>query len=270
MTETQGTGYTLTLSDAEVQRYRMMAQIAKDSEADIWQLAGISTGARVGDIGCGPGAMLPALAESVGASGSVVGVDGDAQAVAAAQALVAAAGLANVSVQQGRAEDTGLEPGSLDAVMMRHVLAHNQPTEQAIVDHLAALVRPGGTVFLLDIFAPGMTLRPAVPEVVDIFDKYEQFHALRGNDLRVGTRLDKLLTNAGLDLLDFRGTYVIVTPPPGTGIRPPAWAAREQMRDAGIITDDDIAQWDRIFTERDADPPMLFNPVFTAVGRKPA
>ena len=262
-----GTGYTLTLSDAEVQRYRLMAQIAKDSEADIWQLAGITTGARVGDIGCGPGAMLPALAESVGAAGSVAGVDGDPQAVAAAQALVEAAGLSNVSVQQGRAEDTGLEPGSFDAVMMRHVLAHNGPTEQTIVDHLATLVRPGGAVYLLDIFAPGMTVRPAEAELVDMFEKYEQFHALRGNDLRVGTRLDTLLANAGLEVLDFRGSYVIVTPPPG--IRPPFWAAREQMRDAGVITDDDIARWETILTERDANPPTLFNPVFTAVGRKP-
>ena len=268
MTDAQGTGYTLTLSDAEVARYRMMAERAKESEADVWALAGIAPGARVGDIGCGPGAMLPALAEIVGSSGSVVGVDGDPSAVAAAQALVDAAGLANATVHEGRADATGIAPESLDVAMMRHVLAHNGPAEQRIVDHLASLVRPGGAVFLLDVFMPGMTTQPDYAEFDEMLAKYEQFHAMRGNDLRVGVRLDRLLAASGLDVELFRGDYTIVTPPPG--VRPPVWWAREAMRDAGVITDDDIARWDAWMTSIEANPPTLFNSSFVAVGRKPS
>ena len=36
-----------------------------------------------------------------------------------------------MGVREGRAESTGLEPGSFDVVMMRHVLAHNGRTAQA-------------------------------------------------------------------------------------------------------------------------------------------
>ena len=98
--------YPLELDQTEVERYRTMAEAARQAEADLWEPAGIMPGARVADVGCGPGAMLPALAAAVGPEGPVVAVDADPEAVAAATALVAAAGLANVTVQQGRAEAT--------------------------------------------------------------------------------------------------------------------------------------------------------------------
>jgi 2-polyprenyl-3-methyl-5-hydroxy-6-metoxy-1,4-benzoquinol methylase len=142
--------YPLELDQAEVERYRTMAKAARQAEADLWEPAGIVAGARVADVGCGPGAMLPALAAAVGPDGRVTAVDADPEAVAAATALVAAAGLANVAVQQGRADETGLEVGSLEVVMLRHVLAHNGGAEDVIVAHLATLLRPGGCLYLVD------------------------------------------------------------------------------------------------------------------------
>jgi cyclopropane fatty-acyl-phospholipid synthase-like methyltransferase len=90
------TGYTLQLSEAELVRYRMMALAAREAETDLWRLAGIAPGARVADVGCGPGAMFPAIVESVGAHGRVVGVDGVPATVAQAQGVVAANGWPNV------------------------------------------------------------------------------------------------------------------------------------------------------------------------------
>jgi SAM-dependent methyltransferase len=103
--------YPLELDQAEVERYRTMAEAARQAEADLWEPAGLVAGARVADVGCGPGAMLPALAAAVGPEGQVTAVDADPEAVAAATALVAAAGLGNVAVREGRADATGLAPG---------------------------------------------------------------------------------------------------------------------------------------------------------------
>jgi ubiquinone/menaquinone biosynthesis C-methylase UbiE len=131
------TDYALALSEEEVARYLAMAARARQEEAPAWAAAGIVPGARVADVGCGPGAALLAMAEVVGPTGTVVGVDADADAVATAQRLIGSSGLEQASVAIGSAEDTGLPQDGFDVVVLRHVLAHNGGREQAIVRHLA-------------------------------------------------------------------------------------------------------------------------------------
>jgi len=263
-------GYALRLDEGEVERYRMMAEQARAAEADLWELAGIGPGARVADVGCGPGAMLPALSGAVGPGGRVQAVDADPGAVAAARALADAAGLTNVEVAEGRADHTGLEPGSLDVVMLRHVLAHNGGAEDAIVAHLSTLVRPGGCLYLVDADGTAMRTLPEHADLADLSDRYAAFRAARGDDNRAGLRLADRLVRAGLEVVDFRGRYLIGEPP--SGVRPPGWAAREAMVTAGVATEADVQRWDRAFRELETAPvpPTVFAPFFTAVGRRPA
>jgi SAM-dependent methyltransferase len=262
--------YALELDPGEVERYRVMAEQARAAEADLWELAGIGPGASVADVGCGPGAMLPALSDAVGPEGRVQAVDADPEAVAAATALVAAAGLGNVSVAQARADHTGLEAGSLDAVMLRHVLAHNGGAEDAIVAHLATLVRPGGCLYLVDSDGTAFRTLPEHADLTDLHERYGAFRAARGDDNRAGLRLADRLARAGLEILEFRGRYFISQLPPA--VRPPSWAAREAMVAAGVATEDDVRRWDRAFQDVEAAPvpPTVFAPFFTAVGRRPA
>jgi len=262
--------YALRLDEGEVERYRMMAEQARAAEADLWELAGIRPGARVADVGCGPGAVLPALSAAVGPGGRVQAVDADPGAVAAARALADAAGLENVEVTEGRADHTGLEPGSLDVAMLRHVLAHNGGAEDAIVAHLATLVRPGGCVYLVDVDGTAIRLLPEHADLTDLDERFAAFRAARGDDNRAGLRLADRLARAGLEVVEFRGRYTIAEPPPG--VRPPSWAAREAMVTAGVATEDDVRRWDRAFQQAQASPlrPTIFAPIFTAVGRRPS
>jgi SAM-dependent methyltransferase len=265
------TEYALRLSEPEVLRYKAMAVSARESEGDLWTQTGIVGGAHVADIGCGPGAMLPALAELVGSTGRVVGVDRDDQAVAMAQALVAELGLSNVSVMRGSAEATGLDPASFDVVMMRHVLAHNGRTEQAIVDHAASLVRPRGCVYLVDGNGPALFMRGLDADLADMSEKYLQFHARRGNDLRTGLRLDLLAEAAGLETVAYRGWIGITTIPANAG-GGPAWAAREAMLADGVITEADILRWERAQQRQAAEGRALtvFPSVFALCARRPS
>jgi SAM-dependent methyltransferase len=264
-----GEGYALVLSEAEIGRYRLMAEQARAMEAEAWTLAGIVAGARVADVGCGPGALLPVLAELVGPPGSVHAMDGDPGAVAAAGALVEQLGLANVTVTQGRADATGLPPDSVDVAMLRHVLAHNGGAEAAIVGHLASVVRPGGCVYLVDVDLEALRIRPMDADLADLNSAYTAFHRARGNDLSVGLRLAELLQDAGLEVRGYEGRYSIVAAPPG--MRPPAWAARDAMVAEGAASADDVARWAAAFERGDAleRRPILFAPVFYAVGRRP-
>ena len=260
--------YSLQLGEVEIARYRFMAARARASEGDLWTSAGIVPGARVADIGCGPGRVLELLAELVGAAGHVSGVDGDPTAIAAAGSVVGGAG--NVDLRVGRADESGLELGSYDVVMLRHVLAHNGGAEQAIVDHLASLVRPGGCVYLVDVDLSLLRINPLPDALSDIFDRYVEFHRGRGNDPHVGLRLGELVRTAGLDQLEFRGRFEIAPFP--AGIRPAAMAASDDMVTQGVISVDDVHRWQDAFALLDGvtDRPSLFNPTFIAVGRRPA
>lgn len=261
--------YTLALSEAEIARYRLMAQHALAGESRQLDLAGVVDGAVVADVGCGPAAMSVALGALVGPSGHVIGVEREDEALAAARQLVAESGLDNVELRQGTATASGIPAGSVDVAMMRHVLAHNGGDEQRIVDHLATLVRPGGSVYLVDVDLTGMRVLDGDPDLDDLVDRYAEFHAARGNDPQIGLRLGQLLSGAGLELTDFTGSYNIQTMPPG--LRPPLWAARDAMLAQGAATEQDVARWGAAFDRIDAAEarPTLFAPLFTGVGRKP-
>ncbi|MBO3745590.1 methyltransferase domain-containing protein [Streptosporangiaceae bacterium NEAU-GS5] len=259
--------YALKLSDAEIFRYRKMAEMALEAERDEWAAVGIVPGAKVADIGSGPGAITAALSDLVGPSGRVWAVDRDPEAIATARVVAPAP---NVEFRTGTATETGLEPGCADVVMMRHVLAHNGGDEQAIVDHLATLARPGGgAVYLLDIDGAGLRIRPGMPEFEELDEAYRELHRRRGNDLQVGLRLEELLVAAGLEPVLFRGIYQIVKTVPG--MRPPSWAARDALLAEGLVTQDDLDRWNTAFERLDEEGISLtvFAAQLMAAGRRP-
>ncbi|HEV2760787.1 MAG TPA: methyltransferase domain-containing protein [Acidimicrobiales bacterium] len=261
--------YALKLNEAELGRYQFMAETAARMEGSLWAAAGVVQGATVADIGCGPGAISGVLARLVGPSGHVVAVDREPTAVEAARAAAAHVGVGNVSFQLGEAQDSGIAPGSVDVVMIRHVLAHNGGLEQAVVAHAASLVRPGGSVYLVDIEATGLRIRPSDPDLDDLNARYHEWHAQRGNDLSVGLRLGELLTAAGLETVHHEGRYQIISPPPG--MRPPSWAGRDAILAAGLATDSDIERWSAAFDRMDRSEtrPTMFMPLFFGYGRRP-
>ena len=260
------TGYALTVSEVEVRRYRFMAERAMAEEAEAWHRAGIGPGAVVADVGCGPAAVSVVIAELVGPEGRVIGIEPDHSARTVARQLITEAGVGNVELRPGSAIQTGIPPGSVDVVMLRHVLAHNGRDEQPIVDHLASLVRPGGSVYLVDADGTAVRTLDDDPELEDLPGRYAELHRRRGNDLRTGLRLGQLLTRAGLNVMLHEGRYAITPALPG--LRPPAWAARDAMVAQGIASAEDVRRWDAAFARMDAAPirPTFFVPTFIAVG----
>jgi hypothetical protein len=178
--------------------------------------------------------------------------------------------VANVTVGVGGAQDTGIPPGSVDVVMIRHVLAHNGSREAAIVADATTIVRPGGYVYLADVEMTGLRTRPADPTLADLDARYREWHARRGNDVSVGLRLGELLTTAGLEAVEHHGRFQIIVGPPG--FRTPAWAARDALVGDGLANSDDVGRWASAFDAMDLlDPrPTVFAPLFFAFGRRPA
>jgi len=110
------------------------------------ELLRIGPGATVLDVGCGTGVLLPALAELVGSSGRVVGLDYAPDLLAKARDRVRDADYAAVvELVEGDATRLPFESGSFDAAHIERVLMHLSDPGAAISE-MRRIVRPGGWV----------------------------------------------------------------------------------------------------------------------------
>ena len=269
MTEESSRGYTLELSEPERMRYRMMAGLARENEADLWEYAGIVPGARVADVGCGPGAVLTEIAQIVGPDGTAVGVEPGQPAREAAREELDSQGLEHVEVREGDGEDSGLDPGAWDCVMMRHVLTHTGDAAERIVAHLATLLAPGGHLYLVDVDLDATRSSPADPDIKEQFERYAAFHRALGNDVRMGARLGTLVRAAGLEVAEHRGTFQRV-PAMLLADGGPLVSAQDAMIAEGILKEDEVEAWSaarqRFAAQPDAE---MWFATFIAIGRKP-
>jgi SAM-dependent methyltransferase len=253
----------------DLARDRDMAVRAEEYEEAAWALAGIVPGARVADIGCGPGSILVQLARLVAPTGTVVGVEPSAEVREAANALVEIENVTNAVIIEGTPLQTGLEPASFDLVMQRHVLLYNGGAEKDIVSHLASLLRPGGALYLLETDLDGVRIQNADPDISDLWERWREMMGRRGNDASIGPGLAALVRDAGLNVTDADARFDVVELTPQ--LRPPSWAARDALVDAGLATADDVARWDNAFVclAHQPEPTVAYVPIYRVVARHP-
>jgi SAM-dependent methyltransferase len=110
--------------------------------------SGASHGKHVLDVGCGCGQTSLQLAERVGESGSVLGVDISRPMLARARERAQEQGVAQVRFAEGDAQTVAFEPGSVDLVFSRFgVMFFADPV--AAFRNLRRAVRPGGRLTFL-------------------------------------------------------------------------------------------------------------------------
>ncbi len=146
-----GPGHHHDFSDVE-----RFAAIFDDPERDEWQrprdvlgLLELSEGAVVADVGAGTGYFAPHLSSAVGAGGRVFALDVEEAMVAHMRSRFAEAGLDNVEARQVATDDPGLEPGSVDRILIVDTW-HHIGDRGAYAAQLARALRPGGFVLVID------------------------------------------------------------------------------------------------------------------------
>lgn len=157
---------------------------------------------RILDVGSGLGQFTRAMASAISDEGAVLGIERDIRQLERAKELGTGDPMAvKVSYRQGDAGNLPLEAhewGSFDLVHTRFVLEHVKRPE-VIVRQMAAAVRPGGKVVLMDDDHANFRLSPEPPGFSIIWEAYMRSYERLGNDPFVGRRLVTLLKNEGLD-----------------------------------------------------------------------
>lgn len=141
--ELNGRGeYVLATGDAATNRLRILHNIYGPGARELLSRAGIREGMSVVDLGCGTGMTTQLLAELVGPTGEVIGVDYSRAQVEQARALLPKH-LGNVSFIEASATDTRLPREAFDLVYSRFLLIHLTDPEAALRE-MRELLKPEG------------------------------------------------------------------------------------------------------------------------------
>lgn len=187
--------YILGSEEAEIARLEQQAEQLAPPTRILLGAAGIAPGMRVLDLGTGLGHVALELAQRVGPTGEVVGVDQAAGLLERAERRRAAAGVENVRFLEGDARRyRDAEP--FDAIVARLLLFHLPDAADVVRHHLAALV-PGGVFLALDFDLGTARAEPEIELVTRVRAWIEQAFVHASADPRIGAHLPRVLREAG-------------------------------------------------------------------------
>jgi ubiquinone/menaquinone biosynthesis C-methylase UbiE len=228
-----------TISEAELAVVEQLAEILELRAADPQQRemreASFSdipfpTGARVLEVGCGPGPVARALASTPGI-GEVIGVDPSLVFLEKGREL--ARDLANLAFLEGDARALPLEDSSFDVVVFHTTLCHVPGPEVALAEALRVL-RGGGLLSVFDgdyatvTFACGDfdPLQACADACVDnlVHDRW------------LVRRMPKLVQAAGFGLVRFRSHSYVEAPSSGGYMLSILDRGADALRTAGRVT----------------------------------
>lgn len=216
--------YALGRTPDEARRLMLQHRLYADTTRRLLSSAGVTAGMRVLDLGSGVGDVALLLADIVGPTGEVVGIEAAPESIAIAAERVAAAGLGdNVRfVQADLRDELALDGAPFDAVVGRWVLMY-QPDPVDLVRRLVDLVRPGGIVaFQESDLTNHHPPHPPSPLVDQIHAWLTPPDDLRGGpEPRMGPKLFATFVDAGLP-----APVVHIDTPAGGG---PHWPGYEYI-----------------------------------------
>jgi ubiquinone/menaquinone biosynthesis C-methylase UbiE len=120
----------------------------------VLELAGVSTGERLLDVGCGPGRFVLAASAAVGSSGEAHGIDAAPEMIEVARHRAARAGV-NAQFHASAFEEMPFQDGYFDVITSTLVM-HHLPAEvkQKGFNEARRVLKPGGRFIAVDIETP--------------------------------------------------------------------------------------------------------------------
>jgi len=263
--------YVLGTSDHELERLALQQRVWGPTTARFLDRLELSPGARVLDVGCGPGFVVEMLRERVAPGGEVLGVDASPKWIEHLRARIRSQGWSEVRTLQADINTLELE-GGYDVVFLRWVLSF-LPERARVVRRLAELLVPGGRLAVMDYNHEGISVFPRSAGFEAVVRATRRLYAQSGGDTWVMGSIASLFRSAGLRPTVFEPVVI------GGGPDSPAfrWADAffpyhsQPMVEQGVLTAAERELFLREWEERKVDPDALFfSPIVVgAVGRKP-
>lgn len=136
--------YVLGHSAREIKRLTLQARLIDPITRQFFSEAGVVVGMKVLDVGCGAGDVSFLLADLVGDTGMVLGVDTASTAIGEARRRANTRSLRNVTFDEGDPSEMVFQQ-RFDAVVGRYILMF-QRNPTTMVQKLATHVRPNGLI----------------------------------------------------------------------------------------------------------------------------
>jgi ubiquinone/menaquinone biosynthesis C-methylase UbiE len=234
--------YIFAAGEVAAARLRLLDRIFNPTTRELLTRAGLAPGWQAADIGCGIGLNAMWMAERVGPTGSVTGVDVSDEQMRIARANAEASGVKNALFRQGTATATGLPPASFDLVYSRFLLCHlTNPV--AALEEMSSLLKSGGVLVCEDFIASAITTYPETRAYLRLTEIYPIMDAKRGVDSNAGAKLHQYFQSAGF-------------PAPEIKMEQPAFLRGEEKRfwemtlreaipaivEAGVAREEDVEQ----------------------------
>ncbi|GGQ87138.1 class I SAM-dependent methyltransferase [Couchioplanes azureus] len=147
----------------------------------------LTSGARLLDVGCGPGTLTADLATHI-TPGRITALEPTGAALGLARAEIARRGLSTVDFAVGDVHDLAFPDATFDVVHAHQVLQHVGDPVRALRE-MRRVTRPGGIVAVRDSDYAAFTWFPRLPELDEWLRLYGRVARGNGGEPDAGRRL---------------------------------------------------------------------------------
>ena len=223
--------------------YDRLLVLARDRWPDtavLFSRAGLRTGMRCIDLGCGGGEVTLEMAKLVAPKGMVIGIDMDEVKIDLARKAAVERGIGNVEFLTGNVSSWD-EPDSYDMVYSRFLLQHlSKPVD--LLRRMWTSVRAGGAVIVEDADFDGWCCHPPNEGFEFFLRTYAEVIRRRGGDHATGRKLYADFLEAGIPTPQ---VALVQSVSVGGESKDLAWSTLDATGDSiladGVATSEDLA-----------------------------
>lgn len=191
--------YFLSKLDGEIERLGSQYQLFAPVTHQLWDKAGLGSGAQVLDAGCGPGFGTVELAERVGSTGKVTAFDRTTEYLSYLRHQLAERKVTNVEIVEGLlSAEIPLADAQFDFIFTKFVHIFI-PELLPVIREYHRLLKPTGRLLICEPIGLWQVSPPSAT-VQEFLDRGFQHFKKNDVDIEVGRQLPSKLNAAGFQI----------------------------------------------------------------------